>query len=103
MASTPEARVKDAVKKELKKRNIWFFMPMQNGMGVVGIPDFICCDRGQFIGVETKAPGKRGCTTANQERTLEAIFEHGGWSIVVDDVQQLIDFLEVKDEQRRTD
>lgn len=30
---TPEGKVKEAVKKELKKRNIWFFMPMQNGMG----------------------------------------------------------------------
>lgn len=69
-------------------------MPMQNGMGVVGIPDFICCWNGVFLGVETKAPGKRNNTTPNQNRVLGEIKEHGGLSIVVDDVQQLIDYLE---------
>jgi hypothetical protein len=98
MAGTPEGKVKDAIKKELRKRDIWYFMPMQNGFGVVGIPDFICCYKGRFVAIETKAPGKRGCTTPNQDRTLAEIATHGGWAVVVDDVQQLIDFLEVKDE-----
>lgn len=98
MASTPEGKVKDAVKKVLKARDIWYFMPMQNGFGVVGIPDFICCHKGRFLAIETKAPGKRGCTTANQDRMLADIAAHHGWAIVVDDAQQLIDFLEVKDE-----
>lgn len=56
MAQTPEGKVKDAVKKELRKRDIWYFMPMQNGFGVVGIPDFICCWEGTFLAIETKAP-----------------------------------------------
>ena len=93
MASTPEGKVKAAVKKVLQARGIWFFMPMQNGFGVVGIPDFICCWKGQFLAIETKAPGKRGATTANQDRKLQEIKEHGGWSIVVDDAVQLIEFL----------
>jgi hypothetical protein len=91
---TPEGRVKNGVKKVLKDRGIWFFMPMQNGFGVVGIPDFICCWEGHFLAIETKAPGKRGDTTANQERKLQEIRDHGGMSLVVDDAQQLIDFLE---------
>lgn len=91
---TPEGRVKNAVKKVLKDRGIWYFMPMQNGFGVVGIPDFICCWDGTFLAIETKAPGKRGDTTANQERKLQEIGNHGGLAIVVDDAQQLIDFLE---------
>lgn len=98
MAMTPEGRVKHAVKQELKRRDIWYFMPVSNGMGQVGIPDFICCHKGRFVAIETKAPGKRGCTTPNQDRTLAEIATHGGWAVVVDDVQQLIDFLEVKDE-----
>jgi hypothetical protein len=93
MARTPEGAVKDAVKKVLKARGIWFFMPMQNGFGVVGIPDFICCWKGQFLAIETKAPGKRGDTTANQDRKLQEIKDHGGWSIVVDDPRQLVEFL----------
>jgi len=38
---TPEGKVKDAVRKLLKVRTIWYYQPMQNGMGQVGIPDFI--------------------------------------------------------------
>lgn len=90
---TPEGRVKNAVKKVLKDHNIWFFMPMQNGFGVVGIPDFICCWGGRFLAIETKAPGKRNFTTANQTTKLEEIRKHLGYSLVVDDAQQLIDFL----------
>lgn len=94
MAQTPEGKVKDAVKKELRKRDIWYFMPMQNGFGVVGIPDFICCMEGSFLAIETKAPGKRGDTTANQDRVIAEIEAHLGYAIVVDDVAQLIKFLD---------
>lgn len=90
---TPEGRVKEAVKKVLKARGIWFFMPMQNGFGVVGIPDFICCWKGQFLAIETKAPGKKADTTPNQERKIQEIKDHGGWALVVDDAKQLIEFL----------
>jgi len=93
MAQTPEGRVKDDVKKVLKARDIWFFMPMQNGFGVVGIPDFICCWKGQFLAIETKAPGKRAQTTPNQERRIDEIKIHGGWAIVVDDAKQLIEYI----------
>ena len=91
---TPEGRVKADVKKLLKARGIWYFMPMQNGFGVVGIPDFICCWEGRFLAIETKAPGQRGNTTANQDRRLQEIRENGGLSVVVDDVQQLKDLLD---------
>jgi len=93
MAQTPEGKVKDAVKKVLKAHDIWFFMPMQNGFGVVGIPDFICCWKGQFFAIETKAPGKVSNTTPNQKRVIEEINLHGGWAIVVDDAKQVIEFL----------
>jgi hypothetical protein len=90
---TPEGKVKDAVKKVLKKHGVWYFMPMQNGFGVVGIPDFICCFHGIFLGVETKALGKREQTTPNQDRVLREIKEHGGYTIVVDDAKQLEDYI----------
>jgi hypothetical protein len=64
-------------------------MPIQNGMGVVGIPDFICCWHGRFISIETKAPGKRNNTTPNQEQRMAEIREAGGVTWVVDDVKQL--------------
>lgn len=94
MAMTPEGKVKAAVKKELKARGIFFFLPVSNGMGQVGIPDFICCCQGMFLAIETKAPGKRGNTTANQDRVIKEIIGADGIAIVIDDVAQLQEFLE---------
>jgi hypothetical protein len=93
MASTPEGKVKDACKKYLKSIGAWFFMPVSNGMGQVGIPDIICCYKGMFLAVETKAPGKRANTTPNQDRVIEAIQKADGWAIVVDNVDQLHAFI----------
>lgn len=89
MAMTPEGRVKAAVKKLLKEQGVWFYMPVQSGMGVVGIPDFICCWDGKFLAIETKAPGKRANVTPNQQNRINEIHKAGGSAIVVDDVEQL--------------
>ena len=86
---SPEGKVKAAVKKFLKAKGAWFYMPVQNGMGRVGIPDFICCWEGKFYAIETKAPGKSGNTTPNQDRELQGIKLAGGVALVVDDVSQL--------------
>lgn len=93
MARTPEGRVKDAVKKLLTSKGVWWYMPANNGMGRVGAPDFLCCWRGRFLAIETKAPGKRGTTTANQDREIAAINEAGGIAVVIDDVSQLEELL----------
>ena len=94
MAQTPEGKVKDAVKKELTKRGIWYFMPAANGFGKVGIPDIICCYQGKFLAIETKAPGKRNNTTPNQDARINEIRAARGWALVVDDVEQVKEFLE---------
>lgn len=99
--ATPEGRVKDKIKKLLKSHGIWYYMPMQNGMGVAGIPDLICCYEGLFIGIETKAPLKNPTTfeqrwakaTANQQARMREIQKAGGIAFVADDVQQVIDIL----------
>ena len=94
MAQTPEGRVKAAVKQWLKARGIWFFMPVSNGMGVHGVPDFICCWEGRFLGIETKAPGKRANVSALQQMQHQAIQAAGGVALVVDDAAQLQGLLE---------
>ena len=80
---TPEGKVKAAVRKVLDANNVYYFMPAANGFGRAGIPDIICCCRGQFIALELKA-GK-GKTTALQDREIAAINEHGGIAIVVNE------------------
>ena len=92
MSATPEGKVKMAIVKWLKARNIWYFMPVSNGMGRHGIPDVICCWNGKFLAIECKAPGKRANTSALQEREIAAIRMAKGWAVVVDDVAQLDEY-----------
>ena len=92
--SGPEGKVKEAVKRLLKQRGIWYYMPVQNGMGVTGIPDLICCWDGQFLAIETKAPGKLKNVSPNQQRRLDEIAAAGGHIMVVDDVVTVRDFLD---------
>lgn len=89
MAMTPEGKVKNGIKKILKDYGIYYYMPMSNGMGRVGAPDFICCYKGKFLGIEAKAPGKMNTVTANQIREAAAIVDAGGRSVVVDNPDEL--------------
>lgn len=93
MALTPEAKVKNAVKKVLKAHNVWFYMPVAGPFSAHGIPDFVCIYKGKFVGIETKAKGKIGNLTANQERVIKEINEHGGIAVVVDDANQVEELL----------
>ena len=91
---TPEGKVKAAVKRELQARGIWWYCPVQNGMGVTGIPDFVCCWDGKFLAIETKAPGKLRAVTPNQVRVMDEIRLHNGHALVVDNVSQLVEYLD---------
>ena len=96
MAQTPEGRVKQAVRKVLQDYKCYYFFPVQNGMGRTGIPDIIGCiptvitpdmvgkTIGQFVAVETKAPGKLRNVTANQRRELTMVAETGGLAVLAD-------------------
>lgn len=94
--SSAESRVKLQIKRCLAQHGIWYFMPVSRGMGMHGIPDFICCWDGRFLGIEAKATGLRRNVTPLQKRVLACIEEHGGLSIVVDDIEQLETLLSAK-------
>lgn len=78
---TPEGKVKDKVKALLKKHNVYWHMPVQNGMGSPSL-DFICCANGLYLAIETKAPG--GKPTPRQVTTMHSIKEAGGTVMVID-------------------
>lgn len=78
-----EKDVKLAIKAVFQKYNAYFFMPAQNGYGRAGIPDFIACLNGQFIGVEAKF-GKNGASP-HQVREMNEINLHGGVAMVVNE------------------
>lgn len=101
MAMTPEARVKKAIKEWLDSHGFWragtkkpegeivgwYYMPVSNGMGVHGIPDFPTVYRGRAVYIEAKKPG--GSPTANQINRMNEIRAAGGEAYVVHDASQL--------------
>ena len=75
MAQTPEGKVKDRVKRLLKKYGCYWFMPVQSGYGAPTLDILVCC-RGVFLAIETKAPGKK--PTPRQELIIQQIVSAGG-------------------------
>ena len=72
----------------------WYYMPVQTGYGVNGLPDFICQWQPiGFFGIETKAPGKLNNLSPNQERRHAEIRAAGATVVVVDSVEMLDQFM----------
>lgn len=79
---TPEGKVKAKVKRLLDKYKARYeFWPVPYGYGASTL-DCLICYRGQFIAVETKAPGKK--PTDRQKMIIENIRQAGGAAFVVD-------------------
>lgn len=94
MATTPEGKVKEKVKKILKERGIYYFMPRGTTFGRSGIPDVIACVAGCFVGVETKAGSNK--PSALQDLEMLNIRRSGGYTLVInekniEDLEHLID------------
>ena len=83
MASTPEALVKQRIKLTLDAHGAYRVMPVSNGMGAHGIPDFLVCLNGRFVGIEAKAGKNR--PTALQISNLRRIHEAGGCALVINE------------------
>ena len=81
MAMTPEKKVKNGVRLVLDKLGAYYIMPVTNGFGKQGAPDFLVCLEGKFFGIECKA-GK-GVLTELQRLNLKQITASGGHAFVV--------------------
>lgn len=88
MARTPEGYVKKMIKQKVEEAfpMCWKFMPVQSGYGQGGVPDFVYCIYGLFIGIEAKAPG--GECTGLQLNQARLIRRSGGYVAVVDSEAQ---------------
>jgi hypothetical protein len=82
--ATPEAKVKLKVKVILAMYNVYWHCPVQNGMGAPSL-DFICCCKGRYFAIETKAGNKR--PTERQQTTIDSIQQAGGNVFVVNEVE----------------
>lgn len=83
MAATPEAKVKKQIRAILDEYGAYYAMPIGSGYGNSGVPDFLVCYKGWFIGIEAKA-GK-GKTTALQDLNLAKITRAGGMTLVINE------------------
>lgn len=90
---TPEAKVKEKIKKILKEHKIYYAMPHGAGYGNAGIPDFLCCHKGKFVAIEAKA-GK-GKATALQLMNMKTIERAGGdaWLVNEDNLGLFEDYI----------
>ena len=99
--STPESKVKLAIKKVLQEQGVWLagtkrptevkgwmYMPVPMGFGVNGIPDFCGIYLGAPLYIEAKAPGT-GVLSENQKKRGEEIVAAGGDWVVVSDAAQV--------------
>ena len=78
---TPEGKVKEKVRRILKKVGAWFTMPRGGPYGRAGVPDFLCCYRGYFLAIECKAGDNQ--PTDGQLSQIAAVRDAGGLAIVV--------------------
>lgn len=96
---TPEAKVKNAVKKLLNERGVYYFMPATGGYGRSGVPDIVGCYKGIFFGIECKAGNNE--PTALQLRELDKIQMHGGYIAIINEknllqVEVMLDCIEAE-------
>jgi Holliday junction resolvase len=80
---TNEAKVKKKVVEMLKEVGAYYFFPVTGGYGRSGVPDIICCIKGNFVGIECKTRGNK--PTALQQKNIDEIRSTGGYAFVVDE------------------
>ena len=79
--------------------DIFFWKEHGGPYGTSGIPDFICCYKGRFLGLEAKLPG--GKLTELQKRTLDKINAAGGIARRVQSVDDVKVIIAQADRERR--
>ena len=83
MASTPEGKVKDQIKKRLKAARAYWTMPVMTGMATNGTPDFAVCYQGRYLAIEAKAGD--GAPTELQWARLMEVERAGGDTMVINE------------------
>lgn len=83
---TPEGKVKKKIRDYLKEVGCYYFTPIGSVYGKSGVPDYVVCYEGMFIGIEAKAPGKLDTQTPLQKVAQEKIEKSEGIYMLVDSV-----------------
>ena len=83
MGIKPEALVKKKIRAILDEFEAYYAMPIGTGYGNSGVPDFLVCCNGRFIGIEAKAGSNK--PTALQQHNIDRIFDAGGYALVINE------------------
>jgi pantoate kinase len=83
MGIKPEALVKKKIRAILDEFGAYYAMPVGTGYGNSGVPDFLVCCNGRFIGIEAKAGNNQ--PTALQQAHIQRIFDAGGYALVINE------------------
>jgi len=86
-----EQSIQKKITTYLKQQNIYNFKVISANKS--GIPDIIALHQGKFISIEVKTPKTKNNTSKLQEYQLNQIKEHGGYSLVAYELQQVKDFI----------
>lgn len=76
---------------------LWFYHPKEGKRGTKGIPDIIGCFKGKFFAIELKSPRLREPAKGlapEQQEVLEEIKQAGGKIAIINNIDDLIYFLE---------
>ena len=84
MAQTPEAKVKEFVKKQMKTKypDAWYYSPPGGMFGKAGVPDLFYLYKGVFIAIECKADSN-SIVSALQKKALIALTGQGAVAAII--------------------
>lgn len=94
-----EADVKKEIDKALKAAGAYVVMYVPVGFGKAGVPDYVVCVGGLFLGIEAKLDAKKNPPTKLQQYNMVEIKNAGGLACVVDksnveDLPQILKYLQ---------
>lgn len=86
MASGPEKRIENKIKRYLDSIGAYYIKTHGNMFSKAGTPDILACIKGRFVGIEVKQPG--GVVSKLQEANIRLIQNAGGVAFVADSLEE---------------
>lgn len=93
-----EKVVEDKIKDYLFSKGIYYFKVHGSKFMPAGVPDICCCFNGSFLGIEVKRPGAKNEQSEQQKVHERNIIKSGGVYLLVDSLQEVIDYVESQEE-----
>jgi Holliday junction resolvase len=97
-----EKTVETKIKEYLFNNGIYHFKVHGSKFMPAGIPDIVCCFNGSFLGIEVKRPGAKNEQSEQQKVHERNIVKAGGTYLLVDSLEEVVDYVESKTNKQNT-